>query len=93
MDDPAPLSALQDVFENVIGAVLFLAGMVFFIMLLMSGFKYMTAGGDPKALESAKGSLTKAITGVILIALAYLILVIIEEITGAPVTEFNIGIN
>lgn len=90
MDDPAPLSALQDVFENVIGAVLFLAGMVFFIMLLMSGFKYMTAGGDPKALESAKGSLTKAITGVILIALSYLILVLIEKITGAPVTEFKI---
>ncbi len=81
---------LEGIFENVIGAVLGLAGIVFFLILLMSGFKYMSAGGDPKAVESAKKSLTTAIGGIVFIALAYLILVLIEQITGAKVTEFTI---
>ena len=81
---------LEGIFGNVVGAVLSLAGIVFFIILLMSGLKYMSAGGDPKAVEAAKKSLTTAIGGIVFIALAYLILVLIEEITGAKVTEFTI---
>ncbi len=90
MDDVAKLSDLDFVIERVIGAVLSLAGIVFFLLLLASGFKYMTAGGDPKAVESAKKSLTTAIGGIVFIALSYLILVLIEQITGAKVTEFTI---
>ena len=94
METPDPtvptFGQLEGIFENVVGAVLSLAGIVFFLILLMSGLKYMSAGGDPKAVESAKKSLTTAIGGIVFIALAYLILVLIEEITGAKVTEFTI---
>ena len=90
MDDVAKLSDLDFVIERVIGVILSLAGILFFLLLLASGFKYMTAGGDPKAVESAKKSLTAAIGGIVFIALSYLILVLIEQITGAKVTEFTI---
>jgi len=90
MDDVAKLSDLDFIIERVIGAILSLAGIAFFLLLLASGFKYMTAGGDPKAVESAKKSLTTAIGGIVFIALSYLILVLIEQLTGAKVTEFTI---
>jgi len=88
---PAPLSDLEVVFKNVVGVILGLAGIVFFILLLLAGFKFITSGGDPKALESAQKTLTYAIGGLVVILLSYLILVLIKTITGVDVTIFKIA--
>ena len=88
--DPAKLSDLEKVFGNVVNVALGFAGIVLFFMLIIGGFKYITAGGDPKGIEGARKTLTYAIAGMVLIALSYLILRFIESFTGAPVTEFNI---
>jgi len=90
-DTPAPLSDLEVVFSKVVGVVLGFAGIVFFVLLILSGFKFMTAGGDPKALESAKKTLTYAIGGLVVILLSYLILVLIQTITGVNVTTFKVS--
>ena len=89
-DDVAQLQDLEGVFGNVVNFVLGLAGIVLFIMLILGGYGYITSGGDPKKIESARNTLTYAIGGMIFIALAYLILKFIEVFTGAPVTEFKI---
>lgn len=88
--DPPTLQNLEDVFANVIKIVLGIAGITFFILLLSSGFKFITSGGDPKALEGAKKTLTYAIGGLILIIVSYLILLLIKEITGVDVTIFRV---
>jgi hypothetical protein len=89
-DSPARLSDLEVVFRNVVGVALGFAGIVLFIMLLSGGFRYITAGGDPKSVEDAKKTLTYAIAGMVFIALAFLILRFIEQFTGAQVTQFKI---
>jgi hypothetical protein len=73
-----PLSELDTIFGNIIS----IAIGIFFIMLIIGGFKYITAGGEPPQLESAKKTLTYAIAGLFLIALAYLILRFIAAFTG-----------
>lgn len=88
--DPPTLQNLEDVFSNVVKIVLGIAGVTFFILLLSSGFKFITSGGDPKALEGAKKTLTYAIGGLILIIVSYLILLLIKEITGVDVTVFRV---
>ena len=88
--DPPTLQNLEDVFKSVLNVILGIAGITFFILLLSSGFKFITSGGDPKALEGAKKTLTYAIGGLILIVLSYLILLLIKEITGVDVTIFRI---
>ena len=85
-----PLSELGTVFSNVVQVALGLAGIVLFVMLIVGGFKYITAGGDPKGIEAAKKTLTYAIGGMVLVVLSFLILRFIGVFTGAPVTEFNI---
>lgn len=65
-----------------------LAGIAVFIMLIVGGFKYMTAGGDPKAAESARNTITYAIFGLVLIIGAWLILYLIETFAGVKITEF-----
>lgn len=90
MDDIAKLSDLEGIFSNIVEIVLGLAGITFFILLLSSGFKFITSGGDPKALEGAKKTLTYAIGGLIAIILSYLILLLIQELTGVNVTIFKV---
>lgn len=87
---PATLEDLEVVFYNVVSVIMAVAGIVFFLMLVMGGFKFMTAGGDPKNVESAKGTLTSAILGLVLVALSYLILVTISYFTGSEITNFRI---
>lgn len=87
---PAKLQDLENVFGSVVNTLLGLGGIIFFIMLLLGGFKYITSGGDPKAAEGAKKTLTYAIGGLVLLVLALLILQFIEEFTGVKVTEFKI---
>ena len=87
----ATIKGFEWIFQNVVVSILGLAGIVLFIMLLMGGFKYLTSGGNPESTASAQKTITYAIIGIVLIALSYLILVIIQTITGANVTVFNIS--
>ena len=75
----ATIKGFEAIVENLVSVALGIAAIVLFLMLLSGGFKYMTAGGDPKAVESARKTLTYAIAGVVLIAVAFLILRFIEN--------------
>ena len=88
--DPAKLSDLNKVFENVVNVALAFAGIVLFVLLIIGGFRYITAGGDPKGIEGAKKTLTYAIAGIVLVAVSFLILNFIASFTGANITDFNI---
>lgn len=89
-NDIAKISDLGDVLKNLISYALGFAGIVFFILLIIGGFKFITSGGDPKAAEGAKKTLTSAIGGLVVILISYLVLVLIKTITGVDVTNFNI---
>jgi uncharacterized protein YqgC (DUF456 family) len=90
LDGVAKISDLGDLIGRVVSYALGFAGIVLFILLIVAGFKFITSGGDPKAVESAKGTLTSAITGLIIILVSFLILVFIKNLTGVNVTTFDI---
>ena len=85
-----PISELNVLFYNVLSAVLGLAGIVLFVMLIMGGIKFVTSAGNPQALEAARKTITYAIMGVVLASLAFIVLLIIHEFTGANVLVFDI---
>ncbi|KKU88047.1 hypothetical protein A3A64_04645 [Candidatus Gottesmanbacteria bacterium RIFCSPLOWO2_01_FULL_48_11] len=88
--DVATIKCLEPLFQNIISAAISLAGIALFIMLLIAGFNFLFAGGDQKKLEAAKGTLTNAIIGLVVIVAAYLILRTIGVFTGVDVTTFTI---
>ncbi len=90
MEDVATIEDFGILFQRVVEYALGFAGIVLFILLIIGGFKYITSGGDPKAVEGARKTLTSAIAGLIIILLSYLILLLITNITGVDVTNFNI---
>ena len=92
MMPPLPLTGLEDVFKNVVSIAIGFAGIAFFIMFLVGGFQYLTAGGNPQAAEGARKTLTYAIMGLAFIALSYLILRLIATFTGAEgILNFKIA--
>jgi len=89
MNDAAPLSDLPVYFGNILSAIVPLVGITSFIMVLLGGFKILTSAGDPKGIQGGKQTIGLAITGLALAIVSWLILVAIENLTGAPVTQFN----
>ncbi len=59
------------------------------IMIILGGAKMITGADDPKAYASAKQTITYAVIGLIGIAGAWIILLLIQAFTGANVTELN----
>lgn len=89
--EPPTLQALETVFTNVVSALVAFGAFGLLVMLLLGGFKYITAGSDPKAAESAKNTLSYAIGGFVLLIGSYLVLKLIEQVTGVTgITNFTI---
>jgi hypothetical protein len=61
-------------------------------MLLLGGFKYMSAGSDKGATEAAKNTLTYAIAGLVIAASAMAILALIGVFFGVNLGVFDICI-
>jgi RsiW-degrading membrane proteinase PrsW (M82 family) len=82
------LQGLEAVFANLVSLIIPAAGIVLFIYLMLGGFRYITAGSDPGKAEGAKNTITYAILGMILLAMAYLIINFIASFTGASYLRY-----
>ncbi len=80
--EPPQLWELESVFGNVVGVLIGILGIALFVMLVIGGFRFITSGGNADKVAGAKNTITWAIIGVVLAALAYLILVLISSFTG-----------
>lgn len=87
-DGPAGLPQLQDLVVRIINLSAGFAFIAVTVMLVTAGIKYITSGGDPKALAQAHQTITWALLGIFMMVLAWLILRLIEAFTGVPVTKF-----
>lgn len=89
----ATLKGLECVFRNILRVAVRFAGIALLIMLIVGGFKWMTAGGDAKKAQSAQLTLTYAIIGLVTIICVWFIFLLIKTITGVDVLNFVININ
>ena len=89
-NDVATISGIECIVKNLITPAASLVGLAALFMLILSGARLMLAGSDPKAYASAWSTFTWALIGLILLPVAWLILVVIENFTGAPVTQFGV---
>lgn len=61
-----------------------LAGLGLLVFLILGGFQLMVSGGDPKAVEQAKGKITGAVIGFLIIFIAFWLVQILQVIFGLP---------
>ena len=92
-DAPANLADLNQIFASILGVAARLAGLAALGMIVVGGFKYLTAGGDPKVAEQAKHTLTWAIFGLATLIGAWFLLRLIFALTfGGNPLNFDICI-
>lgn len=62
--------------------VLIICGVGALFFLVFAGFNYITAGGDKGKIENAGQAINYAIIGLVLIAVAYLITLLVGKMVG-----------
>lgn len=73
-----PLQCLESVFAHLLRAAFLLTGILAFLFLIVGGFKYLTAGGDEKAIGDAQKTITGAVLGLVFVVAAYALLAILS---------------
>lgn len=73
---------ISEIVNVLIPYVFVFAGLGLLAFLIMGGFQLMMSAGDSKAMESAKGKITNAVIGFIIVFLAYWITQLLEMILG-----------
>jgi hypothetical protein len=64
---------LTNLIRSIINIISIIVGAVAVIMIIIGGFRYVTSGGNDTAVASAKNTILYAIIGLIIVALAQLI--------------------
>ncbi len=83
----ATFPTIGSIINVLIPNVLILAGIALFIMIIVTGFQFISKAGKLDATEFQKVSatLTAAIVGFIIVVIAYWLLKIIEITTGVKI--------
>lgn len=79
----------EDIVVNIINWVLGILALIAVIMVLIGGFRWMTAGGNEEKVDGAKKLLLAAVIGLVIIMAAWGISIyaigVLGGATGAPV--------
>jgi hypothetical protein len=86
----ATIQGIQCLIANILKIAVSFIGLVAFMIFIFSGFRILLSGGDSKAVESAKGSITFAVVGLVVALSAFIILNLISQFTGVDLTNFVI---
>ena len=82
---PAGTEGLGDIGNLIsqgIGAAIIIAAVLALIYLVWGGISWITSGGDKTALEGARGRITNAIVGLIVVVAAYAIFKLVVSFIG-----------
>ncbi len=81
---PGTTDGVYEDLGSVVGVILpyvfYIAIFITLIMLIFGGFQWMTSGGDSKATQAARGRITSALIGLVLIFVAYWLMRTLEVI-------------
>lgn len=75
-------SGISNLLSKIIELIYVVAGVVFVFMVIVSAFQWIVSGGDKEAVAKARGRLTYAIIGIIILALSFVIISTVGKITG-----------
>lgn len=91
-NDISGINNIVQVIQNAIRFILLIAFVLAFIFLLIGGIRWITAGGDEKAVSGARGMITAALIGLVIVLVSYALIVLVETFFGVKIISGNIQI-
>lgn len=82
-----PDKPLQRIVTTIIRIVLGFLGLLFVIMIIVSGFQYMTAGGNDETVKKATMRIRNAIIGLLIVLCAYSITYFVTNRVAPVITN------
>lgn len=80
----ATLNCIFPLLTNIVYWAITFSGTVALIIIIISGIRLITSGGDAKTVETAKKSLALALAGLLIVFLSFLIINTIAYFTNVP---------
>ncbi len=86
-----PTAFFSVLLPKIITLILIVGSIIFLFMLLIGGVQWISSGGDKGALEAAKGRITNALLGIVVLFAAFAIIKFIEYFFNVSILTLNIG--
>jgi len=81
---------LNQIISAVIIVILVVAALVFFFILVWGGIRWIMSGGDKANTEAARGQITSALVGLVIVFSAWAIMAAIGYFFGVEIFSFTI---
>jgi hypothetical protein len=89
-DDIATFQGVECIVSNFLNVAITLIGVAILVMIVFGAYQILASGGDPKAVEGGKATITHAVLGLIIAISAWFIISFIAKFTGSEqITKFN----
>ena len=86
------ITDIVSIIRAVVQFILVVAFVLAFIMLLIGGIRWITAGGDEKGVAGARNMITAALIGLVIVLVAYAIILLVETFFGVSIISGGITI-
>ncbi len=81
----------QSFIPAVIGLALVVGTLIFFFVLVIGAIQWIVSGGDKAAVESARGKISNALIGVVILFSVFVVIMVVEEFFGIKILTLDIG--
>jgi uncharacterized membrane protein len=92
MISPARVFQVDDILASVVSFLLGLVGIAFIVMLIFSGYSYISAGGNKESLARAQHSFMNSFLGLMITLAAWVIVSMAGRFLGLNLSSFTICI-
>ena len=76
---------------NLIGLSFIVGAIIFVAIIIVGAIQWIISGGDKAGIESAKGKITNAVIGLVILLSLFAIIYVIENFFGIKLLELRIN--
>ncbi|MBZ9572070.1 hypothetical protein KJA15_01940 [Patescibacteria group bacterium] len=84
IENPLKYDTFEEIVEGIIDFIFVIAVALVPLMIIVAGFYFVTAGGDPGRIRTAKQIMFWTIIGFAIVLLAKGLITVIKQILGVP---------
>lgn len=81
----------QTLIPNLVGLAFVIGSLVFFFVMVIGAIQWTSSGGDKAALEGARGKISNALIGFVVLLSVFALLKIIETFFNIDIINIDIG--